>query len=399
MRALLLGMTVALLPLSAFAADEDLIDAQKAQVEALRADIAGQIQLQAYDLIDELVYGWTQQPPFDAETSVVLADVNVPVGFGSGLQALIETHFAGVITRNRASRVVLTHCPACSSLLVHSGAKGTIVSRGVDQPEALMRVGAESGSLFALFLDFEAEGAALVLRARITELKPSLPIVYARTVSTSVSSASLLRTGDKLKSASEARQEYLDALRERGPLLVPVRMGVRTYAPPPQGSGQAFGSLPYIWVTAGAEISLSQARAWTASASLGATYMPQLHSGWLAQGRVARLLTGNTHSLTRPDLYGFAGVSMITIIGPGAYTFKPGVATIDDLIAAATGLSNPTITFAAFQFGVELRVKNRIGFSVYLESAPALDEATAVGNYIDFILKFHTFGAEVSVCF
>lgn len=395
-RALLL--TALLLPLQAFAADQDVAEARKLQLESLRAEVAGQIQLQAYDLVDELVYGWTQQPVFPTDTAVVLAEVNVPVGFGTGLQALIETHFAGVITRNPGSHVILSHCPACSSLLVHSGAKGTIVSRGVDQPEALIKVGAASGSLHALFLDFEAEGSELVLRARITALKPNLPIVYARTLSTSISTPALLRSGDRLKSASDARQEYLDALQGRGMLSFPVRMAVRTYAPP-QNTGAPVASLPYIWLQAGGELALSQARAWTASVSAGVTLMPQIHSGWLAQGRVGRLLTGSVSSLTRPDLYAFVGGSFISISGPGALIFKSETPTVVDLIGVATNTLRPEATFAAFQLGLELRVKNRIGIGAYLESAPALDDVPAVGRYFDLILKFHTFGAEVSVWF
>jgi hypothetical protein len=390
------ALITALLSLSAYAADQDVLDAQKLELENLRTDVAGQIQLQAFDLVDELVYGWTQEPPFGTETAVVLADVNVPVGFGTGLQALIETHFAGVITRNRNTHVILTHCPACTSLIVHSDKTGTIVSRGVDQPDALIKVGAETGSLHALFLDFEAEGASLVLRARITALKSSLPIVYARTLSSSISSASLLRTGDRLKSATEARQEYLDTLLGRGNFVFPVRIGIRTYA---KGNDAPIASLPYIWLQAGAEVALTQARVWTASVTAGVTYFPQVHSGYLFQGRVGRLLTGSTQSLTHPDLYAYVGGAFISISGPGAATFKTQVPTVVDLLAAATNTVKPEATFAAFQLGLDLRVKNRIGVGVYLEAAPGLDGAPAIGTYLDLILKFHSFGAEVSVCF
>ena len=80
-------------------------DGQKAQVEALRAEVAGQIQLRAFDLLDELVYGWNQKPVFDKDTAVVLADVTVPVGFGSGLQSLIET----ICRETSATLLVVEH--------------------------------------------------------------------------------------------------------------------------------------------------------------------------------------------------------------------------------------------------------------------------------------------------
>lgn len=393
-------LLAALAPLSARAdADQSVKDAQRAQLERLRAEIADQIQLQAYDLLDELVYDWTQQPVFAEETPVVLADVSVPVGFGSGLQALIENHFASLLVKNPRTHVVLSHCPQCTALVVHSGAKGTIVARGVDQPEVLAKAGGLTGSHHALFLDFEAEGSALVLRTRITSLEAALPIVYAKTLSTSTSSAALLRTGDHLKSATEARQEYLDALEGRGLVLVPLRLSVRSYAQP-ENKQSALAAMPFIWLQGGAEIALTQARAWTGAVSVGVTWTPEIQTGWMVQGRVSRLLTGSTTSLTRPDLYGFVGGSLINIYGPGASVFSKDVPTPQEVIATVTNVAKPQALFAAFQFGLELRVKNRIGVGAYLESAPALDDAPSIGNLVDLgLIRFHNFGVEVSFCF
>ena len=115
-------------------------------------------------------------------------------------------------------------------MVVHSGLKGTIVSRGVDEPEALSAAGALSGARHALFLDFEAEGSALVLRVRITSLEADLPIVYAKTLATTTSSPALLRSPEHLKSAAEARQEYADALRGLAAYAAPLRICVRSYA-------------------------------------------------------------------------------------------------------------------------------------------------------------------------
>src|SRR4051812_1767202 len=97
-RALLVSML--LLPLAASAEDASLTEMQKAALERLRAADADQIQLRAYELLDELVYGWTETPVFAVDTPVVLAEVNVPVGFGTGLQALIENHFASLVTKS-----------------------------------------------------------------------------------------------------------------------------------------------------------------------------------------------------------------------------------------------------------------------------------------------------------
>lgn len=394
---LLIALALSLLPVAAVADGSSLTEEQKAQLEALRAEVAGQIQLQAFDLVDELVFGWIEQSIFQAETPVVLADVSVPVGYGTGLEALIENHFAELLVKNPRTRMVLTHCPQCTALVVHSGKEGTIVARGVDQPEALAKAGGLSGARHAIFLDFEAEGSALVLRARVTSLEPSLPIVHARTISTSTSSPALLRSPDNLKSAADARREYMDALAGRGPVTVPIRMGVRTYAASDSG-GSPLTSIPFIWLQVGAEIALTQARAWTASFSLGATYMPQLQSGWLAQARISRLLSGSTSSLTHPDLYMFFGGSIVTIRGVGASTFLSELPNVESIIASVTDINDISTTFGAFQLGLELRVKNRVGFGVFLESLPTLD-SPSVGNYLDFDFPIQSFGAEVTFCF
>ncbi len=396
MRFALLSLAFALLPVSALAEEPTVTEARRAQLESLRAQVAGQIQLQAYDLLDELVFSWLEQPVFALDTPVVLADVSVPVGFGSGLQALIENHFAALVVKNPRTRVLLAHCPKCTSVVVHSGAKGTIISRGVDEPEALSTAGALSGSRHALFLDFEVEGAALVLRARITALEPSLPIVYAKTLSTSTSSAALLRTADRLKSAAETRQEYLDALQGRSLYLVPVRIGVRSYA---GGSAQSIAIPPFLWLQVGAEAPLTQARAWTGSLSLGVSWMPQLHVGWMVQGRISRLLSGSVTSLTRPDLYAFVGGSVVSIHGLSALVFQDQVLNLEDVTSQLLGV-DPQALFGAVQLGLELRIKNRIGASVFVESLPSMNTAPSIGRYVDLgPIQLHSLGVEVSFCF
>src|SRR5438874_1693348 len=103
----LLGVIVLLAGLRTPAAEPKVDEARTAELEALRHEVAGQIQLQAYDLLDELVYGWTQEPIFTVDTPLVLADINVPVGFGSGLQALLENHFAALLLNNARTHVLL----------------------------------------------------------------------------------------------------------------------------------------------------------------------------------------------------------------------------------------------------------------------------------------------------
>jgi hypothetical protein len=383
---------------SAAAEDSSLTESQKVQLEEVRAEIAAQVQFQAYTLLDELIFDWSQHPVFETATPVVLADVSVPVSFGSGLQALIENHVTTLLMKNTTAHVTLVHCPACTAMVVHSGSKGTIVSRGVDDPQALIQAGLLTQTKHALFLDFEMEGEALVLRARITSLEPTLPIAYAKTVTTTTSVAALLRDPEHLKSAKEARTEYLDILENRSRYSVPVHFGLRTYAKNNNGNS-AFVPVPFFWLEIGIEAALTQARAWLGSFSLGLTWLPQAHIGASAHARIARLITGSASSLTHPDLYGFIGGSLLYIQGNSALGFRDQLVDFNALLNQARS-AEPQVFFGAFQLGLELRLKNRIGLSAYLESLPALDRAVNVGSYIDLgLIKFHSFGVEVLFCF
>ncbi len=403
-----LGLALGLSPAWAAAAeaggDKAVVDeAQQVELDALRAEVAGQVHLKAFDLLDELVFDWTQHPPFADETPVVLADVSVPLTLGTGLQALIENHFAALLLHHPGTKVVLTLCPQCTAVMVHSGAKGTIVSRGVDAPEALEQTGANLANRHAVFLDFEAEGASLVLRARITRLSKDLPIVFARTLSSATSTAALLRDEERLVSAAEARKQYVDALQDRGILIVPIRLAVRSYAKPPDDASKSsqpqISVPPFVWFEAGVEIGLSQARAWTASFTAGYTWAPELHDGWMGQARVSRLITGKARSMTHPDVYLFTGASVLSLKGTDTTLFRSDPVTADELLAAASGAKNQ-VTFAAWQIGLELRVKNRIGAAVYLESLPAMDGAPSLGTYLDLgIFRFQSLGVEASFCF
>ncbi|MCB9693867.1 MAG: hypothetical protein H6736_18810 [Alphaproteobacteria bacterium] len=369
---------------------------QEAELDRVRGEIANQVQLAAFDLVDELAVGWIRDPVFETPTPVVLADVTVPVGLGTGLEAQIENHLAGVLTHNPASNMQLVHCPQCTAVVVHSGPEGTVVSRGIDDPETLEKVGGASGK-HALFVDIEAEGAWLVLRARITRLTPDLPIVWSHTVATSASTPALLRESSNLKTAEQAREEYIQTLRGRGRVTVPVRAVVRTYARPTGQQGVA--PPPFIWLQSGAEVGFTETKAWTTSLLLGYSFIPEAYQGLMLQSRMSRLLTGRSRSLTRPDLYGFVGGALITVWGPATTPFQLDAVGADEIIAAFLG-QGPRYTFGAIHFGLDLRLGNRIGISAFLEHEPSLRRSNNLGAYTRLLgTDWDSFGTEVTVCF
>lgn len=392
-------LVVLLLPVLAVA-QADALEAQKLQLEKLRGEVADQVQFKAYELLDELVLAWQATPPFALDTPVVLADVSVPVGFGTGLTALIENHFLDVLLKNPGSHVRPALCPACTAMVVHSGAKGTVLARGVDSPETLAQAGLLTGAKHALFLDFEIEGSALVLRARITSLTPDLPIVAAKTLTTTTSAAAMLRAGEHLKTADEARAEYLDALNSRGVFLVPLRLGLTTFSPPADDGFMQQASSPLAWLQSGIEVSLTRARGWTASVLAGFTWAPQVHVGWSLHARFARLL-GLASSLTTPDVYVFIGGGLFTLYGPGALAFKAKNPTVDDVVNVLQPGKEPSQSVGTAQLGLELRVKNRVGGTFFIETAPWLDGAPAIGTLFSVfgLFNFHAFGFEVTFWF
>ena len=375
-----------------------------ARAEALRRQMGQELHLRAYDLLDELVYGWTQEAPFAVETPVIVGDVTVPFGFGSGLEALLENHLSSLVVKHPETRVRLSYCPGCAQLVVHSDRRGTVIARGIDQPGALADLGAfgkEAGATHALFIDVEAEGSALVLRATITTLDAQRSIVWVRTLSSSTSSGALLRAGDKLVSAEQARAEYVDALQQRGPVAIPVRLGLVQFSPPSADTGiGGIGMVPILWLQSGAEFAINHARDWTGSVVVGGTFVPQLYNGLMLEARVNRLLTGAAASLTQPNLYVFLGGSLSTLNGPAALVLRDDVPNIADLLASATGTVVQTTTWPALGAGLDLRLGQRVGATVFVQSTPTLNGSPGVGRWLDYgVLQVHTLGGEVTLWF
>jgi hypothetical protein len=405
--------SVASVPASAASPVEE---AQLAELDRIRAKVADEVQLAAYDLVDELVYGWVAEPVFPAPTPVVLAGVTVPVGLGAGMQALLENHIAAVLVKNPTTNVQLVHCPTCTSVVVHSGPEATVVSRGIDDPGVLAELGGVdrgpgapglgATGRHALFVDVEAEGAFLVLRARLTLLSPELPIVWSHTIATSASTPALLRQPDDLKSAAEARDEYIDALHDRGPITIPLRLVIRTYASPNDEiliteGGATSGGVPpppFVWLQSGVEVGANDALAWTSSLLVGYSFIPEAYQGIMAQARVSRLV-GRTRSHTRPDLYVFLGAAVISVWGPATGPFRDDVLTADEIITDLE-LEGPRTAFGALHLGLDVRMGNRIGLSTFLETMPDLAESENIGAYVRIAgLGFQGFGTEVTFCF
>lgn len=381
--------------------------AQQAELDRVRAEVAGQVHLAAYDLLDELVYSWIRQPIFDEPTPVVLASVTVPVGLGTGMQALLENHLANALLHNPTANLRLVHCPQCTAVVVQSGPEATVVTKGIDNPAVLADLGAQTGR-HALFVDLEAEGASLVLRARLTQLTPDLPVVWSHTLASSGSAPALLRETTGLKSAEDARAEYLAALRSRGRVDIPLRLAIRTYAHPtvihfdqPHSEGvTGTPPPPFLWLQTGIEMAPTDGRAWTSSVLVGYSFIPQAYQGLMGQARVHRLVTGRVRSVTRPDLYVFAGAAVINVWGQATASFRKQRLNADELLMKPEDGDVPRTAFGTLHVGLDLRVGNRMGMSAFLETIPDLANSPNLGTYTRvFGIGFQSLGTEVTFWF
>ncbi len=397
MKPLLAALGLCVLATSALA--DPLEDAQRRKLDELRSSVAGEVHLTALDMVDELVLGWKSEPVFADATPVVLASVTVPVGMGSGMGALIENHLADVLAANPGTHVQLVHCPSCTAVVVHSGPEATVVSRGIDNPDALAELeDTTSQNQHALYVDIEAEGAFLVLRARLTRMTRERPIVWSHTLASSTSVPSMLRAPGQLMTADEARDAYLDAIEGRGDVHVPLRVGVRTYAQPEDQA--AVAPPPFLWFQSGAEVSLTRGAGWTGSLMGGFTFIPQAYAGLMGQARASRLITGRVRSHGRPDVYAFFGAAVINVWGPGTEPFSGRVLTADDILTAQEEDIVNRDTFGALQGGLDVRVGSRMGMSFFFEHMPSMRENPNMGAYVTIVnVPFQSLGTEVAFWF
>ena len=135
MRALVWSFLVAMGAAAPARAAAPVEEAQRAELDRLRAEIAGQVQLTAYDLVDELVLTWKNEPIFekmeiDLGTEIVprlsASSVNASKGTSSRRSSLTPPPSVGSAqrhsSRNRrcrsdSSRVVCVTTNALRLLL------------------------------------------------------------------------------------------------------------------------------------------------------------------------------------------------------------------------------------------------------------------------------------------
>ena len=359
--------------------------------EAVHLDI----RLMAADLVDELVFDWKKEAPFATKRTVALADITGPVGLDDRFGVLVENRLLELLRVNPDLPLELTHCAVCRRMIVKSTVQGTLITRGIDTPEVLAGLVEASPDQLALSLNFEAEGRALVLRARIFELQGAQAIVWAKTFSTSSSARRVLRDGSNLISLTEARRQQDELLRGQDPIELTTRITVRRFEfNPGSGIDGALNAAPLPFVEQAFEGVLNPDRSSRAGLILGFTSLADSMSAWSVGGRFAWLIGRKRPSLSNPDFYGLMGFQFIRMRGPGALSFSEKQLDVNRIINTQ---DEPKASLVAWRLGFEAHIKHRYGFMTFLEYIPQLRDSEVYGQNVVLGIPYHDLGAGVVV--
>ncbi len=326
-------------------------DGDRELANRARGAAAMQLQLMASDLLDELVYGWTRESPLDGKFKLVIMGVNVPIGLNAQLASLLETHINELIIKNPETGLIPVYCGACTAVTTYAIRDKTVIARGADIPEVAATL--KDKAAYALYLDFEGQGAQLVLRASIVRLEDHR-LVYGKSLATGSSQPSSLRSAEHLVSAGEARREYISILEGRKRMNLSLGLRVNII----QAETNVVAATPFVWATVGMETYVNHRKKWLADFRLGVASLKGEHNAWQLSSRLYRHLWLDESDLSKPDVYFFAGPTYWEISGPGAVLFKERKKLQAGTIAAR--LAGKDYQSKAHNIGMVLGLETRI---------------------------------------
>ena len=344
------------------------------------------LRLMGADLVDEMVYTWTKSPPFNAMRGVVLADVSAPVGLDERFGVMVENRLYEVLQQNPGIPIALVHCSVCRQVVAKSTPKGTLLSRGIDQPEVLQSLLHSAPERLGLSMAFEAEGRELVLRAAIFELVGEQRILWAQTFATSLSARRVLREASPLVSLETARAQQNMLLHGKDSIEVTSRITLRQFNLN-GGTGQA---APLLFLEQSIEGVPSPWRNYRAGFTLGFTSVRESLEAWSAGGHIMKLMFTKTPRLGLPDLYWFFGMHYIRMRGPGALVFGAQEIDVSRRINPTT---EPKATLVTWRLGLETHMKYKLGFMAFLENIPLLKKNNTFQEEKFLLIPYYAWGA------
>lgn len=348
--------------------------------EVIRMDI----RLMGADLIDELVYEWKKRSPATDPLNLVLAEIIAPVGLDDRFQVEVENRLYEVLRLNPGLPISLVHCSLCTRMVAKSTPKGTIITRGIDQMDALLDLEKQMPGRTALALHFEAVGRELQLRARIFQLQPPQKIIWAKTLSTSMSARRALQDPTRIVGLDEARREQEAIIAGRSTISVTTRPVLRMF----NSANSAIQVAPLPFFEQSFESELLPARTVNSAITFGFSSLKDSLSAWTVGGHVAKML--GEPSLTRPDLYMFLGVHYIRMRGPTAAVFSADGENF--FLQGIRPGAEPKASLVAFRLGLEVHVKYRLGMLAFVENVPLLKESKTVEQKSLLGIPYHAMG-------
>lgn len=346
------------------------------------------IRIMATDLVDEMAYQWLKSPPFPTTKNLILADLSAPIGIDHRFNEFVENRLYEIFSSNPQIPFRPVHCSTCLQWTAVANPKQTVISRGIDQPEVLQNLDKLSPDQLALSLNFEAQGRDLVLRAQIFEMAPPQKIVWARTYSTSMSRAEVMRDKANLMSLEAAREMQQQILRGKEPLSTFTRIKIRNF----QAQGSTGQVAPLIFIAQSLEATLLPQRNKKFAVEVGFSSIKNSLQGWSVGGNFAQLIGRKTPSLVDPDVYWFAGVEYMALEGPGAAPFSQKQIDVARLVNAK---EDPKAGMTFLRFGLEGLIKHRFGMAVYIEHAPILEDSEIIKTQKLLFIPYQSLGVSL----
>ncbi|SMF71123.1 hypothetical protein [Pseudobacteriovorax antillogorgiicola] len=351
-----------------------------------RGTVAMKLHLLGADLLDELVYRWTKNPPLAQKSDVMVMNIEGPLGLNSNLNAFLENHLFRLLIQHEKSNIVPVHCPLCSVTTAYSSPEGTIIGKGADIPKVS---GKGVNARYALYVDLSIERSLLVLRSRLVSLDEQRRVVQAETIATDSGSPPSLRKPDSLVSVKEAREEYEQILRRQGR----ARLSLGTKISMFNFSDSNVTITPMPWVLLGVDVFPSEQRDWYMNFSLGTTSIPNEFNGTQISSRYATRLLPKYSNLIQPEIFGFVGFEYFQISGNAGRVFtSSGKQSGGDLIAAITDEdTEDRFDSTVLTLGVEVQLARMTRIGVFVGRMLHLRDDTLFGS------DYHLYGVEMGV--
>lgn len=358
-------------------------------MERSRLTAANQIQLYAVDMIDDLIYEWIENPPFNDQTNLSLVSLDVPMGLNPKMKGILENHFYALMAEHGETGIKISHCRSCTQLTAYNSGSQTIYGQGYDVLPTDQLALPKKSKL--LFLDFSVDDHYMILRAKVVNNTDEKEVLYAKTIVKSSSEAPLLRDNKNIVSKEEARKQYLKMLRKDFVYSVPLSLDVYSF----EASDDAqVGIIPLVWWDISVEGGASMDRTWLFSTGVAVAYLPDTYSAFRLGGRLLYRLDSGYFSMARPRTYLFSDLAFSRITGAGvAAIVDDSIVTPGNIIASEEGNDNDLETImVGIKFGVQLRVNRLYRFSAYIQALPSED---GNDNLTSSLIK--SYGAEIGV--